>query len=284
MRSFRRLLYIFCGDFRFCEDCDYMEKKFNPETASLVKVRCKLIFEYDGSDFNGWQRQPDVRTVQNTVEEAFTVLYQEKIEVIGQGRTDAGVHAKAQAAHTDLPDRFENRRILHAMKGLLPADVALIRIEKTFPDFHARFNAVSRSYSYRLMNRPSPLNRRSAWLHHGQISEELLAECAEIVLGEHNFINFCIPSGDKYQTTICKITESFWEKEGDVWAYQITGNRFLRHLVRRLVGTMVRVNDGKTRIEEFVNLLRGPEASAKGYTAPAHGLILEKVAYPEDET
>ncbi len=245
-----------------------------PETK-----RYKLIFEYDGTHFSGWQRQPDERTVQGVAEDAFSTLFQKKIEITGQGRTDAGVHAKGQTAHTDLPERFEEKRILHAMKGLLPEDAALLKAEKTAPDFHARFDAVSRSYSYRILTRPSPLNRNISWIHYGSVREELLVYCAEKIIGTHNFINFCIPSGDGYQTTECTITESSWQADGEALVYNITGNRFLRHMVRRLLGTMVQVSEGRLSPDQFEELLSGPEKVQKGYTAPAHGLILESVEY-----
>lgn len=241
--------------------------------------RHKLTFEYDGTHFSGWQRQPDERTVQGVIEGAFSTLFQQKIKITGQGRTDSGVHAIGQIAHADLPERFEEKRILYAMKGILPDDVALLKAEKTHPEFHARFDAVSRSYSYRLLTRQSPLNRHFTWIYHGTIREDLLNESADKITGTHNFINFCIPSGDEYQTTECTITESSWQKTGEVLVYRIKGNRFLRHMVRRIVGTMVRVSDGKLKADQFENLLSGPESMQKGQTAPAQGLVLESVEY-----
>jgi tRNA pseudouridine38-40 synthase len=244
-----------------------------------MMTRHKLTFEYDGTHFRGWQRQPEERTVQGVVETALSTLYQQKIEIAGQGRTDAGVHAKGQTAHADLPDRFENRRILHAMRGLLPPDVALLQIEKTSPDFHARFDAVSRTYSYHLLTRPSPLTRHISWYHHAVMKEEALNRCAGMIIGTHDFVNFCIPAEDPHQTTTCIITKSFWKKRDKSWCYGITGSRFLRHMVRRLVGSMVQVNDGKISVEEFEEMLSGPASHQKGHSAPASGLILEKVQY-----
>ena len=242
-------------------------------------MRYKLTLEYDGTNFSGWQKQPDARTVEGTVEEALSTLYQQEIDIIGQGRTDAGVHARAQTAHVDLSDRYTSSRILHAMKGLLPEDVALLNIEIVPDDFHARFDALSRSYRYQMINRPAPLMRRQVWQVTGHLDKALLQQCAELVLGEHDFVNFCIPSGDEYQTTICTITQSCWKKEGDLLIYEITGNRFLRHLVRRLVGTMVKVSAGEIVIDDFKQLLLGEKTTQKGHTAPAHGLILDYITY-----
>ncbi|TVR12626.1 MAG: tRNA pseudouridine(38-40) synthase TruA [Balneolaceae bacterium] len=242
-------------------------------------MRYKFTFEYDGTQFSGWQKQPDVRTVEGEVEKAFSTLYQQDVDLIGQGRTDAGVHAREQVAHTDLPDRYTPSKIMHAMKGLLPEDVALLSAEIVADDFHARFDAFSRSYRYYMINRPSPLIRHKAWQVAGNFDEALLQQCAELVLGEHDFVNFCIPSGDEYQTTICTITQSCWKQEGDLLVYEITGNRFLRHLVRRLVGTMIKVSSGELKIEDFKQLLHGEKATQKGHTAPAHGLFLAGVEY-----
>ncbi|MEX0649165.1 MAG: tRNA pseudouridine(38-40) synthase TruA [Balneolaceae bacterium] len=241
--------------------------------------RWKLIFEYDGTHFSGWQKQPEGRTVEGVIEEAFSTLYQTEIDIIGQGRTDAGVHARAQTAHTDLPGGFEEHRILHAMRGLLPQDVALLRAEKTAPDFHARFDAISRSYCYRVSGRQMPLNRHSVWVYGAAFDEQLLNTSAGLITGEHNFMNFCIPPEEEHATTICSVSRSEWKREEELWIYRVEANRFLRHMVRRLVGTMVKVADGSVTMETFKKLLSAVPVQRKGHAAPAHGLILEKVDY-----
>ena len=242
--------------------------------------RYKLTFEYDGSLFFGWQKQPDVRTVEEEIEKALSKLYQSEIDIIGQGRTDSGVHAFKQVAHTDLPEQYSIGKIEHAMNGLLPEDVSLISIEEVHAEFHARFDAVSRSYSYRIASRHTPLYRHLCWSHKKELDEEILDQCAKMICGERNFINFCIPSGDEYQTTDCTITESRWESEGGFRTYKITGNRFLRHLVRRLVGTMAKIASGSGELADFKSLLElKGETGLQVYTAPAKGLILEDVSY-----
>lgn len=240
--------------------------------------RYRLTFEFDGTDFSGWQIQPDVRTVESVVEDAFSQLYQTPIDVIGQGRTDAGVHAIAQTAHVDLPDRYTSERIMHAMKGLLSEDVALKMIEPVANDFHARFDAVSREYLYRISTSPSPLNRHYAWYLYQQTEFEKLQKCAKLILGQHDFINFCIPPDEEEMTTISTITKSEWIKRGEILEYRIEGNRFLRHMVRRLVGMMVEVASGKSEVIELENLLSEP-AKQKAPSAPAKGLHLFAVRY-----
>jgi tRNA pseudouridine38-40 synthase len=240
--------------------------------------RVKLTFEYDGSNFSGWQKQPKERTVEGTIEAAMSQLYQQNIDLIGQGRTDSGVHAEAQVAHTDLPDRFSLNRLHLALAGLLPEDVALKRSEFVDDRFHARFHAKERTYEYRIVTRRSPMMRHYSWYCKYELSPEMLYQCAERILGEHDFVNFCIPhEGDS--TTLCTITNSEWKMNGDLFIYRIRGDRFLRHMVRRLVGTMVLTARSKIEITDFVRLLEGVDTNKKGHSSPPQGLILKKVTY-----
>lgn len=241
--------------------------------------RYKLTFEYDGTDFNGWQKQPEGRTVQGIIEKAFSTFYQQNINMVGQGRTDSGVHAKAQVAHADLPASYSVSRLYRAMSGLLPQDVSLIKVEKVAGNFHARFHAVSRSYQYSVLEQRSPLMRRYSWFVYKPISLERLSKCAEMIHGKHDFINFCIPPDEPEMTTLCTINKSYWKKENGILLYEIEGNRFLRHLVRRLVGAMIQVADGTREIENFQKLLNSDEVKQKGHAAPAKGLTLVGVRY-----
>lgn len=246
-----------------------------------MKQRYKLFIEYDGSNFSGWQKQPDERTVEGVIEKALSTLYQMDIDAVGQGRTDAGVHALKQVAHVDLPVTYGERRIIHAMRGLLPNDVTIFRIEKTTQDFHSRFDAISRRYIYRMANRPIPLDRHKIWYNFLDCNYELLNECANYILGEHDFLQFCIHNEDPNLTTICKIIESFWQREDGIMIYTITGNRFLRQMVRRLVGTMVQVSSGKLEIHKFEEMFSQHMETIPAFTAPPNGLILESVQYDE---
>ena len=245
--------------------------------------RWKLVFEYDGIEFSGWQKQPDARTVEEEIETAFTTLFQQDIDIIGQGRTDAGVHAKGQVAHADLPSLYTSNRIIHAMRGLLPKDVTLLRADKTEPDFHARFSAAQRSYSYHVIGRLSPLLRSRAWCYGYSLDEDLLHNMAANVKQNTEFMNFCIPDPDQKLTTECTVSQSSWHvTEDNLLIYTISANRFLRHMVRRLVGSMMQVAAGRQSPEWFQRLLGGNEVNQKGHSAPAHGLYLESVTYKTD--
>ena len=242
-------------------------------------TRWKLVFEYDGTNFSGWQRQPDARTVELVIETALSKLYQQEIDIIGQGRTDAGVHARGQVAHADLPDAFTPERLVHAMRGMLPKDVALLSARRVDHDFHSRFSATSRSYSYCVMRRQSPLMRFRAWNAGYDLDIKLLNQMADRVGRTREFVNFCIPDPDQIQTTESKILESVWNIKGDKLQYSVSANRFLRHMVRRLVGSMIYVASGREPIDWFDMLLSGETVSRKGHSAPAHGLYLERVEY-----
>ncbi len=243
--------------------------------------RYKLTFEYDGTDFNGWQKQPEGRTVQGVIEKALSTFYQEEISIVGQGRTDSGVHAKGQVAHANLPPSYSISRLHRALSGLLPKDVALQYAKKVDENFHARFHAKSRRYQYLVLEKPSPIQRNYSWQTFKPISFSLLRDCAEAICGEHDFINFCIPPDEPEMTTICTIKKSSWKKDGHSLIYDIEGNRFLRHLVRRLVGTMIHVADGRITQQQFYDLLSGIETKRKGHAAPAKGLTLIGVSYEE---
>lgn len=242
--------------------------------------RYRLSFEYDGTHFFGWQKQPDVRTVEEEVEQALSTLFQKEVDVIGQGRTDSGVHAVMQVAHADLPPDIEPGQVLHAMRGLLPDDVSLTGIEEADVNFHARFDAISRSYLYRIVTEPTPLFRHICWYHSMKLEKSILYDCAKEIIGNHNFIRFCIPSGDEHQTTDCMISESYWIQENGFWIYRIKGNRFLRNMVRRLVGTMIKAASGKGTVSDFRKLIdQHEEEKLRIFTAPAKGLTLQKVLY-----
>lgn len=242
--------------------------------------RWKLTFEYDGTYFSGWQKQPDTRTIEGEIEAAFSNLYQQEIDIIGQGRTDAGVHANGQVAHADLPGKFSSQRVLHAMRGLLPKDIALINAGIIYSDFHARFSAVNRAYSYSVMDRYSPLYRNRAWCSGYELNESMLHKMAELIKDTRDFVNFCIPDDHSESTTESTLEVSRWIRRGEIFRYEISGNRFLRHMVRRLVGSMVNVATGRQTIQEFQTLLDGEPVSQKGFSAPPQGLYLESVTYP----
>lgn len=243
--------------------------------------RWKLTLQYDGTRFAGWQRQPDQRTVQGELEKALSRFFNRETEVMGQGRTDSGVHAEGQVAHSDFPEPVEPDRLLRAMRSLFPPDMSLIRVEAVHPDFHARFDAISRCYRYQIALRPVPLMRHLYWMVPYSPEPEVLRRCAELIKGHHDFKNFSRIEDERLNSH-CTITRSEWTIEDDSLHFRIEGDRFLRHLVRRLTGSMVQVATGRVSLEEYKEMLEGGNVARKGHSAPACGLVLEAVRYPEN--
>jgi tRNA pseudouridine38-40 synthase len=240
----------------------------------------RLDIEYDGSAFSGWARQPGLRTVQGELETALETVLREPVGLTVAGRTDAGVHALGQVAsftpEAEVPDDLARR-----LNGLGPDDVAVRAASPAPAGFDARGDAVSRSYLYRLhARRPaSPFERgRALWWPHA-VDREALDGCAAALLGRHDFTAFT-PTQTDHVRFQRHVTVAAWTEEpGDVLAFRITADAFMRGMVRALVGTMLEVSSGRRELAGFARLLDGAPRSEAGETAPPHGLYLESVAY-----
>ncbi len=242
--------------------------------------RYKLTIEYDGTHFSGWQVQPEVRTVEGELEEAFSKILQQPVDIIGQGRTDAGVHALGQVAHVDIPEGIDPAKLIFGANRIVSDEVVVHSIEKVASDFHARFDASSREYEYKLVKKYSPLNRFNSILLPRNTDINLMKEAATQVIGEHDFAPFSKFNEDNF-TTICKVDTSEFIEDGEALIYRIRANRFLRNMVRRLVGTMIKIGEGKLSSDDFKKALSNPEAEIATQTAPAKGLVLKQVYYPQ---
>lgn len=242
--------------------------------------RYKLHIAYDGTDFSGWQRQPADRTIQGEIEKAISTIYQQKTEISGAGRTDAGVHAEGQIAHVDLDtepaDDFQNR-----LNKLLWPDTSIIHIEEVSDDFHARFDATWRQYRYDILLKPNPIFHRTAWYVFHPVDVNVFRETISGFQGIHDFRNFSKhdPQQDHTKADVHFVeTENISEHHLRV---RIRANRFLRNMVRRLVGFSVDVSKGKIEPELMHELLQPVASSVPVYTAPANGLVLEAVGYDD---
>jgi tRNA pseudouridine38-40 synthase len=239
----------------------------------------RLEIEYDGAGFRGWARQPGQRTVQGELEAALTTVLREPVELTVAGRTDTGVHALGQVASFETaaePPADLARRL----NGLGPDDVAVTAAAVVAEGFNARHDAKARSYRYRLLARsaPSPFEHGKAlWWPH-QVDRGALEACAAALPGTHDFTAFT-PTQTDHVRFERDILDACWEAEGDVLAFRVTADAFMRNMVRVLVGTQLEVASGRRNVESFVALLEGAPRIAAGDTAPPHGLYLEAVSY-----
>ena len=200
------------------------------------------------------------------------------IDVIGQGRTDSGVHAEGQVAHFDYPDELDADSVLYALLGVLPYDIAVWDLQQVSGDFHARFDAATRCYRYQIIRRPSPLLRSVSEMVLDDLDLDAMRHCAQKVKGIHNFDSFTKPDNEN-PDSVCEVMLSSYTEEDYLLCYHIQANRFVRHMVRRLVGTMVEVGKGKRSVKEFDGMIDKPSKQKNGHGAAAQGLILEKVKY-----
>jgi tRNA pseudouridine38-40 synthase len=240
-------------------------------------VTSRLLIEYDGSDFAGWARQPNLRTVQGVLEEALERVTRREVGLTVAGRTDAGVHARGQVASHDGPPAAAS-----ALNGVLPREVRVLESEQAPDGFDARRDALSRTYRYRLHTRAvaSPFERGRAlhWPH--RLDRAALDRCAAAIAGDHDFTAFT-PTQTDHVLFIRTVLRAEWhDPEPDVLELWIEAETFMRHMVRTLVGTMLDVAGGRRSEEDFRTLLEGRPREHAGDTAPAHGLYLESVRYP----
>ena len=241
----------------------------------------KLIIEYDGSEFHGWQRQKKDRTVQETIENALAVMTREQVTVIGSGRTDAGVHALGQAAGFKTRSRLDAGAFFNGLNSLLPGDVVIRACEQMPDDFHARFDVSSKRYRYHMLNRPiaPAIGRQFVWHIRRPLDTAAMAEAAGILLGTHDFKAF-EGTGSPRDHTVRTVTDStVKETGGGNLIYDIEANGFLRFMVRNIVGTLVEVGLGKIDPQTMLTILLSKDRSQAGATAPPQGLFLVDVAY-----
>lgn len=246
----------------------------------------QLVLQYDGAQFAGWQRQPDERTVQGVLEDAMQRLCETRITVLGAGRTDAGVHALGQAAGVIVPQRWTTHELKRALNAILPRDVRITRVHEMKPEFHARYSASSRAYRYLVgtdedAESPFRYGRELAWRRPVDIA--LLVEAAGAIHGDHCFRAFAVkgtaPESDDHR---CIVRRAEWVERTGGLSFIIEANRFLHHMVRFLVGTMLDVASGRRDIAIIPKLLIAADNHEVSPPAPAYGLYLERVEYPDE--
>lgn len=242
--------------------------------------RYKILVQYNGQDFKGWQLQKQERTVQWDLEKALAILNKgTNIRVIGSGRTDSGVHATGQVAHFDFQTDLGEKELKAALNGNLADDIRVMDCQVMTPDFHARYSARKRKYKYRCRTDDYLLDRSFSWMT-GKLDLDILNHASDMILDEHDFTSLSRMNTDLNHRR-CIVYESIWKADGTIVNYHICATRFLHHMVRYLVGTMVEISRGRFSLEAFEDLLLNPRTIARVFKAPAHGLVLEKVEYEE---
>ena len=244
--------------------------------------RIAIGIEYDGTAYNGWQRQDNGDGVQERVEKALSVVANEKIAVTCAGRTDTGVHASDQVAHFDTSSERSDRSWLLGANSNLPDDIAVTWARSVDDGFHARFSATSRSYRYLILNRPvrSALDRHRAWWVYQRLDASLMHQASQALLGRHDFSAFRA-AGCQASTPNREISSMTVVRNGDWLTLEVTGNAFLQHMVRNITGTLAKVGRGERPPQWLEEVLESRNRIEAGIAAPPHGLTLVEVGYPE---
>jgi tRNA pseudouridine38-40 synthase len=257
------------------------------EVDSKDRMRnLKLILSYDGSDFAGWQVQPNAPTVQGTLASAIGRVTGEKVLPQGSGRTDAGVHALAQVATFVIESPVPTANFVKALNDVLPPTVRVLNVEEADADFHARKSACRKTYRYRIYREAicPPFLSRYVWHYPFPLDERVMAQAAGLVEGEHDFTSFAAVDPERGRegepvSNVRRIFSSMWERQGDELVYTVKGSGFLHHMVRNLVGTFILVGKGTLSAEDVTGILKARNRSAAGATALASGLYLVGVEY-----
>lgn len=238
-----------------------------------------MTFSYDGSRYHGWQIQPNGDSVQQQLQHALSLLLRCDVSVTGAGRTDAGVHARMMVAHFDVDVPLDERQLCYKLNRLLPGDIAVSSVRRVADDLHARFSATSRMYRYYIHTAKDPFLRKTSCEIHYPLDFNKMNEAAKVLMGYEDFGAFCKANAD-VKTTICHITTACWyQTSPTTWYFEIRANRFLRNMVRAVVGTLVDVGRGRVTLDGFREIVEGRRRSDAGESMPAHALFLEDVTY-----
>ena len=257
-------------------------------------MRYFIFFGYDGTNYHGWQIQPNANSVQQELQRALSILLRKNIEVVGAGRTDTGVHARHMAAHFDWTQQegadtegehseekipMELDQVVYRLNRILPRDISVYEVRPVPAEMHARFSATSRTYHYYIHTRKDPFERHYSLQMNYPLDFPKMNEAAKYFLQHEDYAAFCKAGGDN-KTTICHVTAARWvQTSPTTWYFEITANRFLRNMVRAVVGTLIDVGRGKITMEQFLDILHHGSRCDAGESMPGNALFLEEVGY-----
>lgn len=238
-----------------------------------------ISISYDGTAYHGWQVQPNGHSVQAELQRCLSTLLREEIAVTGAGRTDAGVHARCMVAHFDIEQPIDEGQLTYKLNRILPRDISVQKVWEVPNDLHARFSAVSRTYHYYIHTQKDPFLRSYSCELHYSLDFAKMNEAAACLLQYEDFGAFCKSHAD-VKTTLCQVTRARWVQQSSYsWYFEISANRFLRNMVRAVVGTLIDVGRGRLTVEDFCKVVEGKKRTDAGESMPAHALFLEDVSY-----
>ncbi|MCK5169359.1 MAG: tRNA pseudouridine(38-40) synthase TruA [Bacteroidales bacterium] len=248
-----------------------------------MKNRYFIQLSYKGTNYHGWQIQPNAISVQEVVTNAFSTILREGIEITGAGRTDTGVHASYFVAHFDSAiNKLDlDKKFLFKLNSLLPKDIAIHQVSQVKNETHARFDATSRTYHYYIHQQKDPFLLESSYFLPQKLNIDLMNEACELLFQFTDFTSFSKLHTD-VKTNNCKIIEAFWSIDDYKLKFTITADRFLRNMVRAIVGTLIDVGKNKISLKDFIQIIEGKNRSDAGVSVPSHGLFLSNIVYPEN--
>ena len=242
-------------------------------------MRYFITLSYDGTDFHGWQIQPNGNSVQEELQKALSTLLRQPVAVVGAGRTDAGVHARKMVAHFDCQEPIDCAQLAYRLNRMVPRSMSVYDVKRVSEELHARFSATRRTYHYYIHTRKDPFLRHYSCEMHFDLDFERMNEAAMALMEYSDFGAFCKSHSD-VKTTICRVMAAQWHQTSPTeWYFEISADRFLRNMVRAVVGTLVDVGRGRLSIDEFRNVIEGRKRTAAGESMPANALFLEDVEY-----
>ncbi|MDN3505220.1 MAG: tRNA pseudouridine(38-40) synthase TruA [Rhabdochlamydiaceae bacterium] len=246
-------------------------------------IRYKLITVFDGTNYSGWQVQPNNNTIQAELQKAFAIALNQKVHVTGCGRTDAGVHAKGHVSHVTLDEKVDSGKLLYKLAGLLPSDIRVISLEEMSIDFHARYGAHSKTYHYHLhlSRHLSPFQRHYCHQVFADVDLDLMQKAASMFVGEHDFTSFAhqASQGCAKHAPVKTIYKSHFIEVEEGAIFEVQGSGFLHKMVRNMVGTLIDIGRGKIEFEKLSKIMEGKDRRLAGKTAPPQGLFLMEVQY-----
>ncbi|WP_264564926.1 tRNA pseudouridine(38-40) synthase TruA [Flavobacterium sp. N3904] len=241
-------------------------------------MRYFIKLAYNGTNYHGWQYQPNAASVQETMNKAFSVILNTEINLMGAGRTDTGVHAKEMYAHFDLETAFDIPNTIHKLNSFLPKDIVVYAILPVADEAHCRFDATKRTYEYHINTFKNAFLQEQSWYFHQKLDLDLMNEAAKSLLNHTDFQCFSKVNTD-VNTFDCSIFEAYWKKVDDKLIFTISANRFLRNMVRSIVGTLINIGLHKITLDDFEKIIESKNRDKAGFSVPAHGLYLTKIEY-----